>query len=107
MSEIKTIEELSEEEIAQISGGTEEESQEILNYIREHDPNGYAFIVNSKRNPQWSTLRYLYDHGVNLVFYTPNSTGSNSYYIGDKDNLNSATPISHAELMALIREKIH
>ena len=106
MTEFKTINQFTEEEIARINGGTAAEIQEILDYIRDHDPDGYAAIINSPRNRDWATLRYLYDHGVNLVFYMPSDKEPNSYYLGDKDNLDSAVPVSHAELMALIREKI-
>lgn len=106
METVKNMFKMTDEEIAQISGGTDAESQEIMEYIRAHDPNGYAFIVNSKRPQSWSMLRYLYDHGVPLIFYAPHSSVSNTYFIGDKDDMSTNQQVSHAELMAMIREKI-
>ena len=84
---------LTDEETEQFAGGTNAESQEILNYIRDHDPNGYASIQSS-RNPYWAALRYLYNKGVPVVLFTPSDTSGNSYYVGDPNDLDHAKKVS-------------
>ena len=104
MEEIKRYT-LTDEETGEFAGGTNAESQEILNYIRDHDPSGYTSIQSS-RNPYWAALRYLYNKGVPVVLFTPSDTSGNSYYVGDPNDLDHAKKVSHSELMAMIRKTI-
>ena len=96
---------LTDEETEQFAGGTNAESQEILNYIRDHDANGYASIQSS-RNPYWAALKYLHNKGIPLVLFTPSDTSGNSYYVGDPNDLDHAKKVSHSELMTMIRKTI-
>ncbi len=105
MTEKKTYYQINDEEMGNISGGTVAQTQEILDYLRDHDPEGWESIVNSGRPVTWAALRYLYDNGVPLVRMTTMDIGTNFYYIGDKDNLYEAQEITHEELMAMIKAK--
>lgn len=97
---------LGEDELMNVSGGSSAQTQEILDYICEHDHKGYMEICASGAPLNWILLRYLYDHGVPLVMFAPDDGGSNTYYFGDKDNAASAYSVSHEQLMDVIRDKI-
>lgn len=103
--EKKSIFQLTDEEAENIAGGTPAETQEILDYIRDHDPEGWASIANSGRPVTWAALRYLYDSGIPLVWMSASDMGANSYRIGDKDHLDQSQEITHEQLMAMLREK--
>ena len=94
---------INEENLGEINGGLSSQTQEIIDYVREHDPSGYAFICNSKRPIEWALLRYLVDKGVPLLTMAEYES-SNSYHIGDWDN---DRQISHSELMELVRQHIN
>ena len=40
MPEMKSFFQMTDEEMESIAGGTPEETQEILDYLRDHDPEG-------------------------------------------------------------------
>lgn len=49
--------------LEQITGGTREQVQEIYDYVRIDDLEGYAAIIASPYPSDWMMLRYLNDHG--------------------------------------------
>lgn len=102
---MKSVFQMTDEEMESIAGGTPEETQEILDYLRDHDPEGWDSIVNSGRPVKWAALRYLYDSGIPLVRMLASDMSANTYWVADKDNMEQAQQITHEELMAMIREK--
>lgn len=54
---------------------------------------------------KWAALRYLYDSGIPLVRMLASDMSANTYWVGEKDNMEQAQQITHEELMAMIREK--
>ena len=97
---------IDDKALANISGGTQEQLQEIFDYLQEHDPEGYAQIM-AARFPDWAMLRYVNDHGVPLVGFSLYGNGDNLYVFGDRetDNIETGTRVSHEEFMAALREK--
>ncbi|MBP5279655.1 MAG: hypothetical protein J6Z03_04145 [Erysipelotrichaceae bacterium] len=93
---------IDEKDLNDVSGGVNAQTQEIIDYVKQHDPNGYAFIYNSKRPMEWTLLRYLVDKGVPILTMSEYDD-SNIYRIGDMDN---DQRISHSELMELIKKYI-
>lgn len=105
------MEKLQDEVLEEISGGNETEYQEIIEYLRIHDPEGYARIMSAPpaaRNVMM--IRVLYDHGVPVLTCT-DSCGHNIYGLGSydanrKNKYDITGHASQAELMSMIREKI-
>lgn len=94
--------------LEQITGGTREQVQEIYDYVRIHDPEGYAAIIESPYPSDWMMLRYLNDHGVPLVGFSERGDKDNIYVFGDRDtqDYSSGVRVSHEEVMQVIRMKI-
>lgn len=98
--------EMEQEELLRVSGGTPEQTAEILEYIRTHDPNGYAFIMNSKRQRTWTVARYLHDKGIPITLFSLQDKVGNMYMTGEDGKYSTYRDITHEELMAMMREKI-
>ena len=94
--------------LEQITGGTREQVQEIYDYVRIDDPEGYAAIIASPYPSDWMMLRYLNDHGVPLVGFSERGDKDNIYVFGDRDtqDYSSGVRVSHEEVMRTIRMKI-
>lgn len=95
--------ELKSDELQEISGGTNEEIQEIYEYVRVHDPKGYEAVMGSQLPVNFAMFRYLHDKGVPVQRAFLNQDFANAYYVGDEQN---PTRINHAEFMEILKQKI-
>ncbi len=102
---------IQDEMLGHVNGGNDAQYAEILEYIGKRSPAAYAEIQT--KEGMWKVMyivRYLYDHGIPVVM-TSDFGGENVYVLGtldlEKRNiLETRGDLSHAELMALIRQTL-
>ena len=107
MAKIFSINVLDDEAMENVSGGTERQTKELFDYVYYHDRDAWIQITSNKY-PLWMLIRYMNDKGIPIVGFSERDHNDNLYVFGDKetDNIMTGTPVSHEEVMALMREKI-
>ena len=104
----KNVIRIDDEELEHLAGGNDAQFNEILEYIRSRDLDGYNEIMNFPCR-EVGVIRYLYDHGVPVIMMT-DWNGMNMYTTGTFDRTTrkytEGRKIDHNELMVLLRNTI-